>query len=108
MVRLGLKVRGELKDGLPYCKKAIGEDIESVIEWAHIFADPQEMTDTLAKNVSIHALGIANSIRRAKRDWEAQEYYKSGQDFAFVFTLAFGWPQPSDEQNFVSESSFLQ
>ena len=95
MARLALKLRTELKDGLAYCEQAIPEDLHSVITWAHIFGDPQEMTDVLAKNVLLHALGIKNHIEAAKSDWTDGEYFKAGQDTAMVFDLAFGWPQPA-------------
>ena len=95
MARLALKLRTELKNGLAYCEQAIPEDLQSVITWAHIFGDPQEMTDVLSKNVLLHALGIARHLEDARSEWADGAYFKSGQDTAMVFDLAFGWPQPA-------------
>jgi hypothetical protein len=74
--------------------ESMGDDIRAIEEWASIFKDPARLSAVLAKNMALHKKAIQNDIALDKREWHADEWFRSGETTADLATLAIGPVKP--------------
>ena len=87
---------------LKTCKN-MGDDITAIEQWAMIFRDPKTLAKHLATHYALHKKAITTDIQSLESDWEAQLYFKAGQDLADLATLAIG-PIETEAESMVTST----
>ena len=68
-----------------------------------IFRDPKTLAKHLATHYALHKKAITTDIQSLESDWEAQLYFKAGQDLADLATLAIG-PIETEAESMVTST----
>jgi len=92
----------DLKLAVGDCK-SMQDDIAAIESWAQIFKDQTELVSTVTKNALKHPAQLANDIKGAKADWEAQAYYQTGFDLADVLILLIGPVVPVTPEDLMTQ-----
>ena len=72
----------------------MGEDFKTLEAWAEVFTEPKTLTADLTKAMVLHHDEITTDISDVKTEWNAAEYYKSGQAAAKLVVDIVGEAQP--------------
>ena len=68
----------------------MGGDIDAIENWAKIFEEPKELSETLAKNWLLHRKTIKADLAAEQSDWATGSYFQAGVDTALALTEAVG------------------
>jgi hypothetical protein len=79
----------QLPQALNTCEN-MGDDIAAIESWASIFTNPAELAATLSKHYILHKKEINADISAVTTEWDAQEYFKTGEAIAQLMTDAIG------------------
>jgi len=71
------------------------EDIQAIEDWAQIFKEPVTLVETVAKNWLFHGVQIEANITQTETDWNAGEFFDSGEDAAAVLVGLLGPIKPA-------------
>lgn len=77
--------------------EGMGDDLAAIEAWASIFKDPAALAKKLALHYARHKGAIQTDIQSLEADWDADLYFKAGEDLADIATLAIGPIQESLE-----------
>ena len=87
-LQFGLAVT-QIPPALKTCE-GMGDDLAAIEDWASVFEKPKELAEKLATHYALHHKKIQGDIQTLETDWDAQSYFKAGQDLAEISTLALG------------------
>ena len=87
-IELG-QVINQIPDALSNCQN-MGGDIDAIENWAKIFEQPKELSETLAKNWLLHRKTIKADLAAEQSDWATGSYFQAGVDTALALTEAVG------------------
>merc|ERR1712166_625215 len=83
----------QIPESLKNCKN-MGDDLAAIKEWASIFTNPAELSETIAKHFALHRKQIKADIADDKAHWAAAEYWAAGATTADLATTAIGPIKP--------------
>ena len=85
-----------MPDAFSHCTN-ISDDLTKLKKWAAIFTHPADLASTIAKNLLFHFSEITKAVSAGVKDFKAQQYFDSGNDFGTALTLAIGKAAPQFE-----------
>jgi hypothetical protein len=79
----------QLPQALHTCE-SMGDDIAAIESWASIFKNPAALAAAVSKHYLLHKKEIQADISAVTTEWEAEEYFKTGEAVAKLMTDAIG------------------
>ena len=71
------------------CKADMNEDLPMIKEWASLFQQPASQVEALiTKNVLKHSFRFLEKFNIAKRTWDAQSYWWTGEQLGVMLVTA--------------------